>query len=160
MKPSFSLQSICVVSLSLTIAGTADSSHAQPSQGSGADSAAVAAIVDQYHQALVSGDSAGASSLLAPTAVVLEGGGLETKAEYLSHHLPADIAFAQAVTRERGPMAVTVRGDAAWVVSTSRVKGEFRDREVDSRGAELMVLARTPDGWRITAIHWSSRPNR
>lgn len=160
MKPSLSLQSICLVSLSITIAGAVDSSRAQPSQEADSDSAAVGTIVDQYHQALVSGDSAGAASLLAPAAIVLEGGGMETRAEYLSHHLSADIAFAQAVTRERGFTTVTVRGDVAWVASTSRVKGSFRDREIDSRGAELMVLTRMPDGWRITAIHWSSRANR
>jgi ketosteroid isomerase-like protein len=50
-----------------------------------------------------------------------------------------------------------VRGDVAWVVGTSTTRGEYRGRPVDSAGAELMVLTRTPQGWRIAAIHWSSR---
>ena len=35
-----------------------------------------------------------------------------------------------------------------------------RFRQVNSSGAELMVLSRTPQGWRITAIDWSSRTRR
>jgi hypothetical protein len=45
----------------------------------------------------------------------------------------------------------------AWVVGTSTTRGEYRGRPVNSAGAELMVLTRTPHGWRIAAIHWSSR---
>src|SRR5690606_3190084 len=77
--------------------------------------------------------------------------------EYISHHLPSDIAFARAVQSERRPIRVTVRGDVAWAVSSSSTRGEFRGRQVDSVGAELMVLVRTPEGWKISAIHWSSR---
>ena len=118
------------------------------------DSAAVAATVERFHKAVVAGDSALAMSLLAADAMVLESGGIETREEFRSHHLAADMAFAQAVKSERGPMRVVVRGDAAWVTSTSTATGEYRGRQVNSTGAELMVLSRTPDGWRITAIHW------
>lgn len=124
------------------------------------DSAAVAATVERFHAAVVAGDSALALSLLTPDAVVLESGGSETREEFRARHLPADIAYAQAVKSERGPMRVVVRGDAAWVTSTSSASGEFRGRQVNSSGAELMVLSRTPQGWRIAAIHWSSRTRR
>lgn len=82
---------------------------------------------------------------------------METRAEYRSHHLPGDIAFARAVPRERSDIRVHVQGDVAWAMSTSTVRGEFRGRAVDSQGAELMVLRRTGDGWQIAAVHWSSR---
>lgn len=62
------------------------------------DSAAVAAMVHEYHQALASGDSTAAMALLATDAVILESGGIETREEYRSHHLQSDIAFARAVT--------------------------------------------------------------
>jgi hypothetical protein len=39
-------------------------------------------------------------------------------------------------------------------------QGEFRARAVNSVGAELAVLTRAGDGWRIRAIHWSSRARR
>ncbi|MEQ8331339.1 MAG: DUF4440 domain-containing protein [Longimicrobiales bacterium] len=125
-----------------------------------ADSAAVAAVVQAYHDALAAADSAAALALLAEDAMILESGGVETRAEYRSHHLPGDMAFAAAVPRQRGPIRVTVEGGIAWAVSTSTTTGTYRDRDIDSRGAELMVLSREPDGWRIRAIHWSSRANR
>jgi hypothetical protein len=33
-------------------------------------------------------------------------------------------------------------------------------RAINSSGAELMVLVRTSSGWKISAIHWSSRARR
>ena len=124
------------------------------------DSAAVAAVVHEYHQALASGDSTAAMALLAADVVILESGGMETREEYRSHHLQSDIAFARAVTSDRGPIAVVVRGEVAWASSTSTTRGQYRDRTINSAGAELMVLTRTPNGWRISAIHWSSRTVR
>lgn len=124
------------------------------------DSAAVAQVVTAYHQALASGDSLAALALLADDAVVLESGGLETRAEYRAGHLPADIAFASAVPSTRGAIRVTVIGDVAWAASTSETRGQFRDRTINAAGAELMVLSRTTAGWRIRAIHWSSRARR
>lgn len=124
----------------------------------GADSAAVAQVVEAYHRALSTGDSVAALALLAPDAVVLESGGVETRAEYRNHHLQGDIAFAQALRAERSQVRVTVRGEAAWAWSTSVTRGSYRGRAVNSAGAELMVLTRTQDGrWLISAIHWSSR---
>ncbi|MGE0438996.1 MAG: DUF4440 domain-containing protein [Vicinamibacterales bacterium] len=124
------------------------------------DSAAVVATIERFRKALASGDSAAAIALLAPDATILESGGLETVPQYRSHHLPADIAFAQSVPHTRGPIRVTVAGDVAWASSTSGAKGEFRGREINSASAELMVLRRSGSGWRIQAIHWSSRARR
>ena len=124
------------------------------------DSTAIVAVVERYHEALARGDSATALSLLAPDAVILESGGVETRAEYRSHHLPGDIAFARAVRRERGPVRVVIQGDVAWVSSTSTSQGEYGGRAINSAGAELVVLTREAGDWRIRAIHWSSRAIR
>lgn len=121
------------------------------------DSAEVVQVIESHHTALADADTAAAMALLAADAIILESGGMETRAEYRSHHLPADIAFASAVPRERGSIVVRVHENTAWAASTSVVRGTFREREIDSRGAELMVLRRTPEGWLIEAIHWSSR---
>ena len=124
------------------------------------DDTGVAAVVSAFHEALAAGDVAAAESLLAPDAVILESGELETREQYLREHLPADIAFAQAVRSERSAVEVARSGTVAWAVSTSESTGELRGRRIHSRGAELMVLARGEAGWRIRAIHWSahSRP--
>lgn len=124
------------------------------------DSADVVATVERFHAALAAGDSAAALALLTPDVVIVESGGVETREDYRSHHLSADIAFARAVKGERAPLRVTVRGDVAWAIGTSTTVGEYRGRPVNSSGAELVVLTRTPQGWRIAAIHWSSRARR
>jgi uncharacterized GH25 family protein/ketosteroid isomerase-like protein len=125
-----------------------------------ADSAAIADVVNRFHGALEAADSATVLALLTEEAIILENGVTETREEYRDHHLPGDIAFARAVRREAGPVAVRVRGDVGWATSTSVARGAFRDRPIHSRTAELMVLERTGQGWRIAAIHWSSRDVR
>jgi ketosteroid isomerase-like protein len=135
--------------------------HGETSQVvSAADLAAIEAVVDAYHTALAKGDRDSVGRLLADEVMILESGGSEDRGHYLEHHLPGDMAFAAAVERVRGDLQIQIIGDVAWVTSTSTTKGTYREREIDSVGAELMVLAREDDGWRIRAIHWSSRPNR
>ena len=101
-----------------------------------------------------------ALSLLAHDAIILESGDVETRDEYRSQHLPADIAFARAVPSVRGPIRVVIHGDAAWAISTTKTRGSYRGRSIDSQGAELMVVTRVEGRWRIRAIHWSSRASR
>lgn len=118
----------------------------------------IVSVLHDFHAALAVGDSTAALSLLAEDVVILEGGGVETKAQYRSGHLAGDMRYAQAVPAERGEVSVTVVSDAAWAWSTSTREGRMGDREVSSRGAELAVLRRSADGrWLITALHWSSR---
>jgi ketosteroid isomerase-like protein len=132
-----------------------------PRLGAGAqgayDSLAVARAVRRFHQALEAGDSVAAIALLAPDAEILESGDRETVAEYRASHLAADIEFARAVTTTSSATRVVSRGDAAWAITTTTARGRFRGRTVSSAGAELMVLTRGAGGWRIAAIHWSSR---
>jgi ketosteroid isomerase-like protein len=132
---------------------------AQGRQGA-TDSSEVAKAVEAYHAAASAGDSTAMLALLDEDAVILESGGMETRAEFRSHHLAADIAFVRAVQSVRSPIRVRTRGDAAWATSTTTAQGTVNGRAVNSAGAELMVLARTPAGWKITAIHWSSRSRR
>jgi ketosteroid isomerase-like protein len=148
------------IALALTLLLPAGAAYGQRTDAFKADSAAVAGVVHQFHSALATGDSATVLRLLQDHVVILETGQMETKQEYRSHHLPADIAFARAVPRESGSVRVDVRGDVAWVSGTNVAKGTYRDRDVNSQTAELMVLERTANGWRIAAIHWSSRTLR
>jgi ketosteroid isomerase-like protein len=135
--------------------------HAQHEfHGPSGDSAAVAAVVTQYDSALTRGDSATALALLADDAVILESGGIETREEYRKHHLPADINASRARKSERSPVHVRIRGDVAWTTTTSTSQREVNGNTVTSSSAELMVLVRTTAGWKISAIHWSSRTRR
>jgi ketosteroid isomerase-like protein len=132
----------------------------RPVLASTEDSAAVVATVEAFHAALKAGDTKAATALLAPDVVVLEGGHLETREEYLAHHLAADIAFTQAVDTQRGPLNAQVEGPVAWTHATSTSTGTFQSRDIHSAGVESMVLSRTPNGWRIRSIHWSSHQQK
>jgi len=152
--------SLAIIAGLAALAMPAAAQHAHGPAPSTGDSATVAAVVHQYHEALASGDSAAALRLLAEDVVILESGGIESRSEYRAHHLQSDIAFARAVKSERGSIRVVVRNDVAWATSTSKTTGQYRDRAINSVGAELMILIKTPAGWRISAIHWSSRNAR
>ncbi|HEU4430074.1 MAG TPA: nuclear transport factor 2 family protein [Myxococcota bacterium] len=122
----------------------------------GEDAPAPADVVAAFHAALAAGDAAAAEALLAPDAIVLESGHVESRSAYVAGHLAADIEFARAVAAKRSDVRVVQEGDVAWVSASSRAEGSFRGRAIRSRGAELIVLARGAQGWRIRAIHWSS----
>jgi ketosteroid isomerase-like protein len=138
------------------VSATRLGAQAKPSTRA-ADSTAIVATIEQFHASLARGDSGSAARLLAPELVVMESGGVEHLADYLSHHLGTDIEFAKSVPSQRTVVSVAQQGDVAWVVGTSVTHGTFRDRPISSNGAELMVLTRSGSGWLIRAIHWSSR---
>ncbi|MGH7481823.1 MAG: nuclear transport factor 2 family protein [Longimicrobiales bacterium] len=110
-----------------------------------------------FHAALVTGDSLRALEHLHPDVIIYEGGHAETLAEYRSGHLNSDIAFAGAVRREIAVDAVTLWTDAALYTAESRATGHWRGRDIDSHGAESIILVETAGGWLIRHIHWSSR---
>ncbi|MGE0592599.1 MAG: nuclear transport factor 2 family protein [Vicinamibacterales bacterium] len=124
------------------------------------DEAGVATAVEAFYGAMKAGDAAAAMALIAPDAVFLESGGLETRAEYEANHLPADIGFESQVNGTRGPLRITFEGDAAWVIATTDYDGTFEGRPVAFTSAQLMVLTRDDGPWRIRTIHWSSRQRR
>lgn len=133
--------------------------HSQ-TDASANDSLDVARTLERWTRALGAGDSAAALAVLASDAVILESGDVETREEYRAHHLREDIAFVRAVRSTRSPARVVVQGDVAWATSTTLTRGTFADRAVNAVGAEMAVLTRTPGGWRIRAIHWSSHSQR
>lgn len=124
------------------------------------DSADVIRTLERWRAALEAGDSAAALALLSPDVIILESGDAETHDEYRGHHLAADIEFVRATQSVHSATRVVGDGDVAWATSTSTTRGQFRGRTVNSVGAELMVLTRSPAGWRIRAIHWSSHSHR
>ena len=124
------------------------------------DSADVAAVVAKFHASLAAGDSSAALAMLADDVTILESGGVETKTQYRTGHINGDMSFAKAVPSVRTVTGVRVRGDAAWVTSSSVTQGESNGRQVNSAGAELVVLTREGGAWKIRAVHWSSRTRR
>lgn len=116
-----------------------------------------AAVVDSFHAALRRGDTKGALGALADNALIFESGGAErSKAEYASHHVGADAAFARAVPGERTRRTGEAAGNVAWIATEGRTKGSYKGRSIDEVTTETVVLHRAGKVWKIVHIHWSS----
>lgn len=113
--------------------------------------------VDRFHAALRRGDTRAAAALLSADALIFESGGVErSKAEYASHHLAADAAFAAATSQKTIRQSGSAIGDVAWIATGGTTTGKYKDRLIDSVSTETMVLRRTNGAWKIVHIHWSS----
>jgi ketosteroid isomerase-like protein len=150
-------RSMLTVVAFVALKGTSLSAQTHDPSHHPSDSADAVAALHRFHDALEKGDSAAALALLTPDVTILESGGIETWADYRSHHLAADIAYAKAVPSKRTVVSVNVAGAVAWVVSTSISEGQNNGRAVNSAGAELIVLKKVGADWKVSAIHWSSR---
>jgi ketosteroid isomerase-like protein len=113
--------------------------------------------LDNFKTAIVDNDSEAASNVMADDALILEGSGMETKEEYLSHHFHSDGKFLKAMNREILTQKISIEGNTAWVSTVSSMKGTYSEREIDLTSLELAVLKKAGSDWKITAIHWSSR---
>jgi ketosteroid isomerase-like protein len=151
--------SLGIVALALTGPGAAHGPAKQTAVGSRVEANAQEAerIVDAFHAALAGGHTTGALALLADDAVIYESGGVERgKAEYASHHLAADAAFAKAVPSQVLRRSGAADGAVAWILTEGRTTGSYRDRPVDRITTETAMLRRIAGAWRITHFHWSS----
>lgn len=135
---------------------TVEPSPRSEQTSSRSDSIAVMRTASRFHDSLQNGDTATVKSLLSSDLHVLEGGEVENRAQYIAHHLAADIEFAKSMRGERTVVSYVRQDNVAWLVSTSTATGKFNGRDIDSVGAELMILSRTRKGWQIRAVHWSS----
>lgn len=114
-------------------------------------------ISDNLHHALKSGDVQTVKSLLAPDVLILEGDHAQRdRFEYMSGHMVSDMAFLPNVTREVLEREVGNSGDLAWVVTRSRMKGEYKDQVIDLETRELLIMKYDGQKWQITLIHWGS----
>lgn len=110
-----------------------------------------------FHAALARGDTDGVLAILAENALIFESGGIErSRAEYAAHHLKADAAFSAAVRRNLVDRSSSEDGDTAWVMSVETVTGSYKNRTINIRSVETIVLRRLDTEWRIVHIHWSS----
>ena len=128
-----------------------------PAQSPADDEADVAAAVKAFQTAMDTGDAPTVMQYLADDALMMEGGTIENRMQYEQDHLPADLEFAKGMTATRMPVKQDVRGDVAWVRTSTEFSGTFQEQPLNLLGLETMVLTREPEGWRIRALHWSSR---
>ena len=121
-----------------------------------ADEHDVTAVLETFYAAMKTGDTAAAMQQIAPDAVFVESGKLETRAEYEDNHLPLDIAFEKQVTGKRGPWRTTIQGETAWVIATTEFDGTFDGGPVNFVSAQLAVLTRNNGQLAHPFDYWSS----
>ena len=138
-----------MVVLAIGAAGCRTASPASPED--------VEAAMESFYAAMGRGDTAGAMALIAPDAMFVESGRLETRDEYEKNHLPNDIAFEKQVKGKRGAWRVTIEGDTAWAIAETEFDGTFDGAPLHFFSSQLAVLTRQDGAWRIRSVHWSSR---
>lgn len=115
-------------------------------------------VIDLFHAAMKRGDADAVATLLMDDAVIYEQGGAEaSKAEYVTGHLPGDIAYSAGMTDAIASRRSEVSGAFALVMTQGRTTGTHDGKPVDRLTTETMVLKRVKGIWRIAHIHWSSR---
>ena len=123
------------------------------------DEADVKAAIETFYAAMKKGDPKAAMAMIAPDAVFVESGRLETRQQYEESHLPSDIDFEKQITGTRGPWRITINGNTAWGIASTEYKGPVDGRELSFVSTQLAVVTRGEDGkWLIRSIHWSSMP--
>ena len=144
----------------------AHAQHAKPGVAASAmdvpqDALPAVEIVDQFGKALASGDLKTVGDLLDPAVLILESGGAErSRDEYLGHHAIADAAFLKGAHQQIKRRIARISGETTWVGTESELHATKDGKATTTLSTETMVLNRTPQGWRIVHIHWSSRTKR
>ena len=116
------------------------------------DEADVKATLEAFYGAMKTGDTVTAMAQIAPDAMFVESGRLETREEYEKNHFPTDFAFEKQITGKRTPWRVTIKGDTAWVIASTTYQGPGRRR----RGELRELAARGPhtrNGWMAHPLH-------
>ncbi|MEQ9280452.1 MAG: nuclear transport factor 2 family protein [Balneola sp.] len=121
------------------------------------DKEMIAKTLSDLETAIIENDSERAGEILHDDVTILEGGGMETKSEYLSHHFHSDGKFLSAMNREEVSQEISVEGNMAWVTSKTKMTGTYSGRDIDLSSLELAVLKKENGMWRVIALHWSSR---
>ena len=125
-----------------------------------ADAEREAEVVDvlrAFYAGIEAGDAEAVMRLVAPDALFIEAGMLETREQYETSHLPADIEFSADMRGTPEIVRVAVDGDTAWIVASTRYEGTFDGFPLAFDGLQLMVLGRGSGSWLIESIHWSSQ---
>ncbi len=135
-----------------------DTKSSTQSSAQSSTQTAVIAVVEKFHLAINTADSALAKVVLAPNVMIFEQGHRESsRDEYLGHHFKEDAAFAKAVPSVTKSQAVRAMGEMAFVMTESITDGVYKDKPVKGASVATYILARQDEQWRIVHIHWSSR---
>ena len=143
-------RTILAFGVALLVVGAADAAQTNNTE-------AASKVVEQFHAALKAGNADSAVALLSATALIYESGYAETREDYISHHLAADIAFAKDTQRTVKSTQKQCDESMCVLMQSSETTGTFKGKKVNSVSQETTVLRREGDTWKIKHVHWSSQ---
>ena len=150
------------LSLSALIAAPAFAQSTQANTAQVAQSpgeAEATKVVDDFMTALSNNQLEAARQSMTPNAVVIANGlVLGTRDGYIDGAAKADaVAMKSVRSRELMHRDSQVGAQVGWVVSEKRMVGDAAGQMRAMVLTETFLLAKTPSGWKISGIHWSSR---
>lgn len=127
--------------------------------GSTHDNQSALDFAKSFHAALFGGDFDVVAQSFSPDAVIFENGVREKSLEdYLEHHLKPEMPMLKASERQILQQDVLTSADAVTISTASNISMTAKGKVYDFLSVETMVLSNQADGWKVTHIHWSSRP--
>ncbi|MEO8003167.1 MAG: nuclear transport factor 2 family protein [Arenimonas sp.] len=118
-------------------------------------------VVDAFSVAIQSAKLDVAKNLLDPKVLILESGGSErSRDEYMGGHAIADANFLQSAHIQQRYRQAQAEGNLAWVATESEIQATEQGKKILLLSTETMLLKKTPQGWKIVHIHWSSRSKK
>lgn len=139
-----------LISTLLAIAAFGLLAAAQPSDSS------LRAALDKYDKAFSDRDVETVKSLLTPDILLYEhsvrNDGLE---DVFENHLKPEILEFEDLKLEFSDVRITAGSDLALVTRQYRLRGRFRETDVDASGNETMVWKKVGPEWRVAHIHYS-----
>lgn len=135
-----------------------EESHAHRSPEPNTTKSDPAITADAFHQALLDGDEKAVAKLLASDVVILESGHAQhSREEYMSGHMKSDMAFLPKIQREVIDRKSSQSENLAWVITHSRMFGEYKEQAIDMPSREMLVMKHNGDRWEITLVHWGDK---
>ena len=116
-------------------------------------------VVGDFMTALSTNNLAAARELMEPGVVVITNGVIRgSRDAYMAQQATADADYMRRAQRQLLRRDARAGPNMAWVVSEKLFKVPDGDPKAAIATSETIVLVKTPAGWKIAHIHWSSRP--
>lgn len=117
------------------------------------DSSAVVQVIERFHQALATDDTATVFRVLAASAVYIDKDEVLTVADLRGDRMAGKGRWERVIERRKGPIHVRVSGDMAWAYWVWRIQARAQPELISGSEAETIVLTRVGTTWLIAAIH-------
>lgn len=139
--------------------GSAQLGHPAGQHAAMVETAAVKAVLAQYHAAIERLDATGTEKLFTADSAVFETGGVEgSYANYLARHLAPELGHFKSFRFSDYKVDVRFEGPVALTTETYRYRIETKDGTiVERQGVSTSALKKVDGQWKIFLSHNSGR---